>query len=184
MVIKNVKIITLFILCVFLSSCSTLSKSGKYYHQAYAYAKNKNYTSAFLSLRTLLNNDPRSSYAPMAAFSVAEYYLEAGDYFDATIAFRKYINAYPNDEGVIFAELMIYKMATQVNPNKNLPFNERYFLDNIRKKMFAKPVFFIFAENKKSFSYKSAFGNIYSAFDYVDKIKITRNDEIFFELSP
>ncbi|MBL7131380.1 MAG: outer membrane protein assembly factor BamD [Candidatus Omnitrophica bacterium] len=176
--------IIVFLLCVFLTSCATFSDSGKYYRQANSFAKNKDYDVAFLKLRMLLNNNPRSPYAPKAAFTVAEYYFESGDYFDAIIAFRKYINAYPKDKGVIFAELMIYKMATQVNPNKNIPFNERYFLDSIRKKMFAKPVFFIFTENKEIFSYRSAFDNIYSAFDYVDKVKVMRNDELFFELSP
>ena len=178
------KRIIVFILCIFLSSCATFSDSGKYYREASYLAKSNSYDAAFLKLRALLNDDPHSSYAPKAAFAVAEYYFDSGDYFDATVAFREYIKAYPEDEGVIFAELMIYKMVTQINPNKNIPFSERYFLENIRKKMFNKPVFFIFAKNKENFTYRSAFGNIYSAFDYIDKVTIKRNDELFFELSP
>jgi len=161
-----------------------LSDSRQHYRQATSYAKAKNYDAAFMRLKTLLNSDQHSPYAPKAAFAVGEYYYQSNDYLDAIIAFRKYITAYPEDEGVVFAELMIYKMATQLNPNKNIPFNERYFLSSIRKKMFDRPVFFIFTENKESFSYSSAFGNAYLAFDYVDKIQITRNGDVLFELSP
>lgn len=175
--------VIILVLCVFLSSCASFTKSADYYNQASSYAKDKNYDSAFLKLRALLNDNPRSAYAPKAAFSVAEYYYDSGDYLDAMVAFRKYIDAYPEDEGVIFAKLMIYKMATHKTP-KNMPFNERYFLDNIRRKMFDKPVFIIFKVDKESFSYSSAFGNVYSAFDHVDKVSITRNDKFFFELSP
>ncbi|MFC1645915.1 hypothetical protein ACFL2Y_01920 [Candidatus Omnitrophota bacterium] len=176
--------VTIFILCVFLSSCATFSDSGKYYREAISLAKNNNFDAAFAKLSSLLRDDPRSSYAPKAAFAMAEYYFGIDDYLDATVAFREYIKAYPKDEGVIFAELMIYKMVTQINPNKNIPFSERYFLENIRKKMFDKPVFFIFAKNKEGLTYRSALGNIYSAVDYIDKVTIMRNDELFFELSP
>lgn len=178
--------IVIFILCFLLCSCATFSESGQYYRKARSYVKRSDYDSAFLNLRALLNNAPKSSYAPKAAFAVAEYYYDKGDYLDATIAFRKYIKLYPDDEGVIFAELMTYRMASQINPNKkNVPFSERYFLENIRKKMFSKPVFIIFKEDKKeSFSYTSAFDNLYSAFDYVDKITIKRNGKTLLEISP
>ncbi|MFC1709345.1 outer membrane protein assembly factor BamD [Candidatus Omnitrophota bacterium] len=176
--------IIILVLCVFLASCATFSSSAQYYREASSLARSRNYDTAFLRLRALLNNDPGSVYAPKAAFTVAEYYFQTGDHLDATISFRKYINAYPQDEGVIFAELMIYKMATQNGTNKNIPFNERYFLESIREKMFEKPVFIIFKEKKESFSYTSTFGNIYTAFDHVDRMSITRNDKFFFELTP
>jgi outer membrane protein assembly factor BamD (BamD/ComL family) len=175
----------ILILCFCLSSCATFSDSGEYYRKAAACAKAKDYDAAFSYLRAILNNNPDSSYAPKAAFGVAEYYYDKGDHLDATIFFHKYVNAYPEDEGVVFAELIIYKMATAKGSNKNMPFNERYFLETIRKKMFSKPVFIIFKESKKeSFSYTSAFGNIYSAFDHVDKMTIKRNEREFFEISP
>ena len=174
----------IFILCVFFVSCAAVSSNAKYHRQAVALAKHRNYDAAFLKLRALLNDNPQSAYAPDAAFAVAEYYFQSGDYLDATVAFRRYINAYSGHDGIVFAELMIYKMATEKGPNKNIPFNERYFLDSIRKRMFQKPVFIIFKEKKESLSYTSDFGNNYTAFDHIDKISITRNGELFFELTP
>ena len=177
--------VVVFILCIFLCSCATISESGQYYRKARSYVARSDYDAAFLNLRALLNNVPRSSYAPKAAFAVAEYYYDKGDHLDATIAFRKYIKLYPDDKGVIFAELMIYRMASHLSPKKNVPYSKRYFLENIREKMFAKPVFIIFKEGKKeSFSYTSAFDNVYSAFDYVDKITIIRNGKTLLEISP
>ncbi|MFH1622672.1 MAG: outer membrane protein assembly factor BamD [Candidatus Omnitrophota bacterium] len=178
------KKITIVILCIFLTSCATFSASSNHYSAACSYAKKGDIDSAFMRLKSLLFNYPDSPYAAKASFAISEYYFEIGDYFDAAMAFRKYINEFPEDEGVVFAELLIYKMATQIGPNKNIPFNERYFLDSIRKKMFNKPVFFIFTGKKESFSYRSALSNVYSAYDYVDKVKIMRNEEVFFELSP
>jgi outer membrane protein assembly factor BamD (BamD/ComL family) len=175
---------TIFILCIFLVSCATASSGAKFHRQAVTLAKQRNYDAAFLKLRALLNDNPHSAYARRAAFAVAEYYFQSGDYLDATVAFRRYINAYPEDESVIFAELMIYKMATEKGSNKNIPFNERYLLENIREKMFQKPVFIIFKEKRESFSYTSDFGNNYTAFDHIDKISITRNGKLFFELTP
>lgn len=174
----------IFLLCVFLSSCATLSNSANYYHQAIYQVKKDNHYAAFMRLRALLNDNPHSPYAPKAAFAVGEYYFENNDYLDAAVAFREYIRNYPNDPGTVFAELVIYKMANRANPNKNIQLKEQYLLESIRKKMFSKPIFFIFVENRKSFSYRSIFGNIYSAFDYVDKVKVIRNDKLFLELSP
>lgn len=179
----NLKVIYLF-LCVFLSSCATFSDSGVYYRQAYQEAKRKNFDGAFMRLRASLNEDPHSPYAPRVAFAIGEYYLDNNDYLDAVVAFRNYIENYPNDRGVVFAELIIYKMFTELKPAKNVPIKEKDLLEGIRKKMFSRPVFFIFFENSKIFSYGSLFGNRYTAFDYIDKVKVMRNDKLFLELSP
>lgn len=181
---RNINRIIAIVLCLVLCSCATVSDSGQYYRKARSYVDKNDHDSAFLNLRAILNNEPNSAYAPFAAFAVAEYYFERDDYLDAAMAFRKYINGYPKDDGVVFAELMIYKMATQSN-TKNLPYNERYFLDNIRKKMFSKPLFIIFKESKReSFTYTSALNNVYSAFDHVDKITIERNGQTLLEIAP
>lgn len=184
MIKKVVPKIIFLLLCVYLSSCATISDSANYYRDACRQAKNKNYIAAFMRLRAVLNDDPRSLYAPKVAFAIGEYYLDSNDYLDAVIAFRQYIENYPKDPGVIFAETVIYKIASEVKATKNIPIREQDLLEGIRKKMFAKPIFFIFSEKKKSYSYRSMFGNVYAAFDYVDKVKIMRNDKPFLELSP
>lgn len=177
-------VVIILLLCVSFSSCATLSSSASFYQKALYFAKKKDYDMSFMYLKAILNDNPKSFYAPKAAFSVGEYYYENNDYLDAMVAFRKYIQDYPKDDGVIFAELFIYTMATTRQPSKNIPIKERYFLESIRKKMFSKPVFFIFFEDKKTFSYRSMLGNVYQAIDYVDKVRVTRNDKILLDLSP
>lgn len=184
MINKVISKVIILVLCVFLSSCATISDSANYYRDACQQAKNKNYDAAFMRLRAVLNDNPHSQYAPKAAFAIGEYYLERRDYLDAVVAFHQYIENYPSDSGVIFAETVIYKIATEVKSIKSIPIKGRDLLEGIRKRMFSKPVFFIFSEKKKSYSYRSLFGNVYVAFDYVDKVKIMRNDQLFLELSP
>jgi len=171
-------------LCFILSSCATVSQSAQYYRQAYQQAKRKNYDTAFLKLRALLLNDPRSPYAPRAKFSTGEYYYDKEDYADAILTFYEYINEYPEDSGRVFAELIIYKISTEIKTNKYLQFKERDLIEKIEKKIFSKPMFFLFFDKEKSYTFRSAFGNVYTALEYVDKVEVRRNGDYFLEISP
>jgi len=57
-------------------------------------------------------------------------------------------------------------------------------IKEIRKELFSKPLFLIFYDKKSPRAYRSLFKNTYLVYDYVDKIRVLRNDKIFLELSP
>lgn len=172
------------LMCCVLSSCDTFSSGAKFYHEAAYEAKNGNYDTAFLRLRALLVNDPNSPYAPGAVFSTGEYYYQQRDYTDAILTLYNYIKDYPNDDGRIFAELIIYKISTEIKTDKKIRIKERELIESIEKKIFSKPMFFLFFEQVKSYTYRSVLGNVYTAYDYVDKVIIKRNGQHFLEISP
>ncbi|MHA1896221.1 MAG: outer membrane protein assembly factor BamD, partial [Promethearchaeota archaeon] len=180
--IINILIFSFF--CLLFSSCATCSNGSRFYREAYHEARRGNYDVAFLNLRTLMVSYPDSPYAPMAAFSSGEYFLEKRDYTDAILTFYKYIKKYPDDDGRIFAELIIYKITNEIKIDKIIQLKERDIINDIKKKIFAKPMFFLFFDTEKSFSYRSLFGNVYTAYDYVDKVEIKRNGKVFLEISP
>lgn len=175
--------IGIIILCFSLPSCATLSINAEY-RNAVDYAKKQDYDKAFMKLKAFLLNNPDSLYAPKASFAIAEYYLDNNDYADAQDEFYKYLKNYPNDPGAIFAQLIIYKISVETKNIKEISLKEKEITANIREKVFSKPIFFIFFENRKSFSYRSVFGNSYTAYDYVDKLKVIRNGKLFIELKP
>jgi len=181
---KILLLIVCLSICTILSSCAFLSEGSTYYEGARIAAKNHNYDSAFMNLKAFLRNDPKSKYSPTVCFALGEYYLDRSDYVDSAVTFFNYINDFPNDKGVIFAELIIYKIATQIRNDKEITLNEKDLIDAIRKKILSRPMLFMFFDNKKSFSYRSLFGNTYTAYDYVDKVKVMRNDKLFLELTP
>lgn len=174
----------ILLVCFVFSSCATFSDSATYYRQAARDAQRNNYDAAFLQLKALLANAPHSPYAPRALFSIAEYYYDQKDYTDAILTYYRYIKDYPRDDGRIFAELLIYKISTEIKTTKNIRLKERDLIASIEKKIFSKPMFFLFFENETSYTYRSVFGNVYTAFDYVDKVAVKRNGEHFLEISP
>jgi len=175
--------IIVIISCISLSSCATLSDSADFYRQASLYEKRGDNAAVFMALTALMNEGSRSRYSPQAAFGIAEYYFETNDYIDASAAFRKYLKKYPDDPGVIFAKSIIYKMATQIKPDKDMSSAQRYLLENIREKVLSQPKFIFFGKRKRFF-YRSVFGNVYIAFNYEDRVKVIRNGELFLELLP
>lgn len=181
---KIIIFVTCLLVCITLSSCAFLSEGSTYYDAARIAAARQNYDAAFMNLKAFLRNDPKSKYSPTACFALGEYYLDRSDYLDSAMTLFNYINDYPNDKGVIFAELIIYKIATQIRNDKDISFSEKDLVEAIRKKILSRSMFFMFLNNSKSFAYRSLFGNIYTAYDYVDKVKVMRNDKLFLELTP
>ncbi|MDD5005342.1 MAG: outer membrane protein assembly factor BamD [Candidatus Omnitrophica bacterium] len=176
------KIMVLF-LCLSFSSCATFSESADYYRRARYLARKNNCDKAFMQLKELLSNEPNSKYAPAASFSVGEYYLDKEDYPDALVAFQEYIKYYPDDPAVIFAELIIYKIGSQIKKNKEVSSQEQYLFETIRQKILSKPLFlFVFNDNIDRISYSSLFGNSYIVFYSKNKIIAIRNGKVFVEL--
>ena len=173
-----------FILLNFCAGCVSLSSATEQYREAMQdFREGREYFSV-LNLKSVIKDDPESPYAPQSAFAVGEYYYENSDYFNALKTLSDYIHDYPKHKGVVFAKLIIYKILTDVKREDVLGVHEDTLINEIRKELFSQPMFLIFYDKKSPRSYKSLFRHSYLVYDYVDKIKVFRDDKFFIELSP
>lgn len=164
--------------------CATFSETGERYRASQQDIQEGQLYFAFVHLKAILKDDPKSPYAPTAAFALGEYYFDNTDYYNAIAKLSDYIRLYPKDKGVIFAKLLIYKALTTVKKEEDMGEQEAALIKEIRKELFSQPLFLIFYDKKSPRSYKSLFNHSYLVYDYVDKIKVFRNDKIFLELLP
>jgi len=167
-----------------MAGCASLSSSGEQYRDGLQDIKEGRIYFAVLNLKSVIKEDPKSPYAPQSAFAVGEYYFDNSDYFNSLKILSDYIHAHPKDKGAVFAKLIIYKILTDVDKEEVLGVKEDALVKEIRKELFSQPLFLIFYDKKAPRSYKSLFNHSYLVYDYVDKIKVFRDDKIFIELSP
>ncbi|HQP91072.1 MAG TPA: outer membrane protein assembly factor BamD [Candidatus Omnitrophota bacterium] len=167
-----------------LAGCVTLSSTTEQYREAVQDFREGREYFAVLNLKAVLKDDPQSPYAPQSAFAVGEYYYDNADYFNALKTLSDYIHNYPKHKGVVFAKLIIYKILTDVKREDVMGVKEDTLIKEIRKELFSQPMFLIFYDKKSPRSYKSLFKHSYLVYDYVDKIKVFRDDKNFIELSP
>ncbi|MFC1753373.1 tol-pal system YbgF family protein [Thermoproteota archaeon] len=178
--IKFYYVVAVIILCISCISCITVSDTGSRMGQVRSAVSRGNYDSAFLILRSIVNNKPNSQYAAMASFAVAEYYLMKKAYVECRYALKRYLDNYPDDKGVVFAEAMLYELSA----DKKNSSNAQELLDRIRERVFSKPTFFLFSSKSKRFSYWSVFDNNYTAVDYMDRVEILRNGKVYSKIAP
>ncbi|MEK7849699.1 MAG: outer membrane protein assembly factor BamD [Candidatus Omnitrophota bacterium] len=164
--------------------CATLTETGELFRESVQEIKDDRIDFAVINLQSIVKDAPRSPYAPTAMFVLGEYYFDNSDYFNSLKMFSDYIHNYPKHKGIIFAKLIIYKIIAEFKNEEALGSQEDALIKEIRKELFSQPLFLIFYDKKSPRSYKSLFNNSYLVYDYVDKIKVFRNDKIFIELSP
>ncbi|MFH0876923.1 MAG: outer membrane protein assembly factor BamD [Candidatus Omnitrophota bacterium] len=166
-----------------LGGCATLESRDRYRESLLDIDEGR-IDFAVLSLKTLLKDSPDSPYASTAAFALGEYYFDHSDYFNSLNILSNYILRYPKHKGLVFAKLIIYKIISSFRDEKDLGQEEAGMIKEIRKELFAQPLFLVFYDRKAPRSYNSVFRNTYLVYDYVDKIKVYRNDKLFLELTP
>jgi len=177
-----ISILILFL--VGLTGCASFSESGAQYQESLkAISEGKPYF-AFSYFKSIVDDDPASAYAPQASFAVGEYYFDVADYYNAMKTLSTYIHQYPKDRGVIFAKLILYEIIMTLKKEMIVGVEENTLISEIRKELFAQPLFLIFYDKKAPRSYQSLFRHTYLAYDYVDKIKVLRDGKFFLELSP
>ena len=182
----KIKITFFSLLAVFFfcGGCASLSDSGDLYRKSLQDIRDDRAYFAALNLQSILKDDPKSPYASTAAFALGEYYLDNFDYFNAIKTLSDYIHNYPKHKGIVFAKLIIYKILTGVKKEVSFSTQEDALIKEIRKELFSQPLFLIFYDKKAPRSYNSLFHHTYLVYDYVDKIKVFRDEKIFLELSP
>ncbi len=181
---NKIKKVLILIFLSILSGCALMSPAAEQYREGMQDFREGRPYFAILNLKSIIKDDPKSLYAPQSAFAVGEYYYDNNDYFNALKTLSDYIHEYPKHKGVIFAKLIIYKILTDVKRQEVAGVKEEGLIKEIRKELFSQPLFLIFYDKKSPRSYKSLFKHSYFVYDYVDRIKVFRDDKIFLELSP
>jgi outer membrane protein assembly factor BamD (BamD/ComL family) len=183
---NNLRIVLSFLLiaCCGLAGCATFSETAERYRAGVRAFEDGQTYFAIVHLRRVIESDPDSPYAPQSMFALGEYYYDNVDYFNSIKMLSMYVKRHPEDKGVVFAKLLIYKMITTFKAESALNEQEEALMKEIRKELFAEPLFLMFYDKKSPRSYKSLFRHAYLVYDYVDRIKVFRDDKLFLELSP
>lgn len=181
---KKLNIALFFLTVCLVAGCATFSEVGERYQSCISDIRDDRVYFAMVNLDYIVKNFPDSTYAPACAFALGEYYYDNSDYYNCLKVLSGYIHKYPKDKGVVFAKLIIYKIISNYKQHDSLVEQQENLIKEIRKELFSQPLFLIFYDKKFPRSYKSLFNNAYLVYDYVDKIKVFRNEKIFLELSP
>lgn len=182
--VKKLLAIIIFVF-FFCSGCASVNSSSAIYRTGVQFLQGEDPVFAVPYLESFLRAQPNSPYAPSTLFVLGEIYYDNNDYFNSMRMFSNYIRNFPKHRGVIFAKLIIYKILIDVKKGEtNLSIEEETLTKEIRKELFSQPLFLMFYDKKAPRRYKSLDRNTYLVYDYVDKIKVFRNDKVFLELSP
>lgn len=172
------KSLVLLFLAFFNLSCATISTQhiDNQYFEALKEVKAGNIDFAFMLLKNYLRENPASIYGQQVKFAIAEYYLQLKNYREAIPALIEYIKDYPEDKSTLIARVLLYKAISDYN-------QEPILTKDIKERFFSKSLFLVFSESKMR-SYESILNNVYKIIDYVDRVEIYKNDELFLKITP
>ena len=170
--------IIIFFSLLLLSSCASLSEPGRIYKNALNNVKEKNFDSAFMNLRELARDYPNSPYSRNARFAMAEYLFTKKDYYDSLREFVSIIEDFPNTSQALFAKAIVYKALSEFSSKEIEGLSSK-----IKREFFAQPIILVFSEYKTK-SLKTLLGSHYTIKDYVDRVEIFKDNEIFLKITP
>lgn len=177
MPLNKIKFIAIALL-FFNISCASLKKDN-YYLDIIKEAKSGSIDFAFMKMRSYLRDNPDSKYTPEIKFAIIEYYFQLNNYNEAIKELNGYLSSYPQEQNTIFAYALLYKIIVEYKKDsKDAP----ELLRKLEESFFSKPLFLVFSESRAK-EYRSALNNSYKIVNYLNKIEIFRNEELFFEIS-
>lgn len=157
-------------------SCSTLPSNSRYYNAVKEARSGGQADFVFLELRQYLQDYPDSRHSPEVKFAICDYYFQTKNYRQAIEELKNYILKYPDQKNIVFAQALLYKIVADYKNDANL-------VEKLKGLFFSKSVFLIFSESEIK-SYRSALNNTYKIADYVDRIEVFRNGDLFFKITP
>lgn len=130
---------------------------------------------AFINFHLLLNNFPESKYRRECLFGTGEYYFSIADYRDAARVFSQFINDYPKSEAKPFAIAYLLNIAKKEG--------EEDLVEELKKELIGLEQLSLLFRDFKELQYVSALCKNYKALNFIDKIEIYIDDELFAEAS-
>jgi len=171
---KKLGYLVLFLVLLNLS-CATSTGQNRY-REITRDAKAGNIDFAFIKLNSYLKDFPDSIHVPEARFALCEYYFQINDYRSAIYKLRDYITDFPEEKATIFAQMILYKILSEYK-------KEPALIEKIKESLFSKSIFLVFSDAKVKY-YKSSLNNIYRISNYVDKIEVFKNNDLFLKITP
>jgi len=173
---QTVKFLSLFLSAFISLSCATLDPEQKKFHDAAKEARDGNADFAFMQFSEYLREHPQTLHTKDIKFAIAEYHLNVKSYRQAIPLLDKYLIDYAGDPRAVIAKVLLYKALSEFK-------DDPWVAQNARETFFEKSVFLVFSESKVR-RYKSLLNNDYEIIDYVDRVEVFRNGELFFKITP
>jgi len=172
----KLRIFFFLVLFIFLIQYNGYSQEDKsLYLQATRAARSGKIDFAFMNFRKLLNEYPESKYRQQALFGTGEYYFSIGDYEDAVQSFNKFINSYPESEAKSFAIAYLLHIAKRKG--------EETVVEKLEKELIGFQQSSLLFRDFEELQYLSPLYKNYKALNFIDKIEIYIDNEIFAKIS-
>ena len=153
----------------------------KEYLEAVNFCKKGENEFGLLKFKQVIEKYPDTPWARKSIFSAAEIYVGLNGYHDAVKLWIRYMSDYPDNKETMLAK--VYLIVTMTRMKGPSEVEAKQFLEQLKKQIFSSPVFLGFAEYKK-YEYESAIKNKYELLEYVDKIEVYLNEELFYKIVP
>jgi outer membrane protein assembly factor BamD (BamD/ComL family) len=174
--IQKLRFFVLLFLFIFLFQYKGYAQEDRnLYYQGLRDARKGKVDSAFLTFHRLLNNFPDSEYRQHALFGAGEYYFWIDDYYDAKRMFNRFVNNYPESEARLYAIAYLIKMAEKEEKESEL--------EKLKQELIGSQQVSLLFREFKEHTYTSPLNKNHKALNFIDKIEIYIDDEIFAKIS-
>lgn len=147
--------------------------------QAELYGKEGKLDFVFLELRDLLQRHPKDPHVPEIEFAVAEYlflqknFLEAKETFQRCLAKIKY-DSTPRLLTQVYLLICLEKSGS--------PLASRNLLAQLKKELSSQGFFLAF-DDKRTTTWRSLLGTLYTLNEFVDRLEILKNGKPLYTLT-
>ena len=148
-------------------------------HEAEHYGKEGKLDFAFLELRDLLRRYPDDSHVPEMEFAVAEYlflqknFLEAKETFQRCLAKIKY-DSTPRLLTQVYLLICLEKTGGR-SASSDL-------LAQLKKELSSQGFFLAF-DDKRTYTWRSLLGTLYTLNEFVDRLEILKNEKPLYTIT-
>ena len=166
----------IFVVLLFLNlSCAATDRQRQYYN-ILKDTRRDSVHFTFMKLRNYLQEYPGSVHSREIRFAIGEYYLQVKNHQEAIRSLTAYLNDYREGEETIFAQALLYKAMLEYK-------EEPLLMEKIKENFFSESLFLTFSESKVK-RHRSILNNTYKVVDYIDKIEIFKNNDLFLKITP
>lgn len=174
--VTKIKAFSLLVLLLLLLQSKGYSQGDKnLYYQGIKAAREGEIDFAFIHFNKLLSDFPESKYREHALFGTGEYYFSNSLYGDAIRTLNKFINNYPESEARPFAIAYLLKLAQRKN--------QEDIVEKLKKELISFQQSSLLFRDFKELKYLSPLYKNYRALNFIDKIEIYIDDELFAKIS-
>lgn len=170
------KTIALAICFLLFFSCFVYaSGSCETYQEAVKLIKSGDTHMSFMYYRLLLTDYPNSKYTEKALIATGEYYFSIHFFHEASEAFQKVINDYPDSKARLFVLAYLYNLA-----DKN---QQEELKEKLQKELIAEQHRVFLFKDSKEVRYVSPFLKRYKAVYYIDRVEFYVDEELLAQIS-